>query len=80
MLAQVLIILAFIVTGIVCTFFPRAVQKYAVRSCERWPPIFKWYPPRKHVESGVYVWELRLTGAVTLVIGLYFLFKLFEHS
>ncbi len=43
MLAQVLIILAFIVTGIVCTFFPRAVQKYAVRSCERWPPIFKWY-------------------------------------
>jgi uncharacterized protein YjeT (DUF2065 family) len=79
-IGSVLVVSAFIVTGILCAFFPRAIQKYALRSCERWPPVFKWYPPRKHIESGLYVWELRLIGTVALVVGVYFLLDLLKRS
>ena len=79
MLGPFFVVSAFIVIGVACTFFARQVQHYYIRSCERWPPTFKWYPHRKHIESSAYVWQLRLLGILILGIGLYFLFDLLRQ-
>jgi hypothetical protein len=71
------VVSGFIVIGIACTLFARQVQRFYIRSCERWPPPFKW--PRKHMESRFYVWEIRIIGIITLSVGLYHLLGLLSH-
>jgi hypothetical protein len=70
------VVSGFIVIGFACTFFAGALQKYLIRFCERWPPIFKWYPPQKYIRTGAYRWELRVIGIVVLSFGLYHLIVL----
>jgi hypothetical protein len=70
------VVCGLIVIGIAYTFFARRIQHYYIRSYERWPPMFKWYPPRKYIESPFFVWQLRLLGILILGAGLYFLFDL----
>jgi hypothetical protein len=79
MLGPFFVVSGFIVIGIACAFFARRIQGYYLRSCERWSPIFKWYPPRKYVESRSYVWQLRLLGILILGTGLYFLLDLIQR-
>jgi hypothetical protein len=79
MVGPFFVVCGFIIIGIACTFFARRIQRYYIRSCERWPPIFKWCPPRKYVESRFYVWQLRLLGILILGAGLYFLFDLIKR-
>jgi hypothetical protein len=79
MVGSFFVVCGFIIIGIACTFFARRIQRYYISSCERWPPIFKWYPPRKYVESRFYVWQLRLLGILILGAGLYFLFDLIKR-
>jgi hypothetical protein len=79
MVGPFFVVCGFIIIGSACTFFARRIQRYYIRSCERWPPIFKWCPPRKYVESRFYVWQLRLLGILILGAGLYFLFDLIKR-
>jgi hypothetical protein len=62
MLGPLFVVCGFIIIGIACTLFARRIQRYYIRSCERWPPIFKWCFPRKHIESRFYIWKLRAIG------------------
>jgi hypothetical protein len=79
MLGPFFVVSGFIITGIAFTFFAPHIQRYAIWSIERWPPIFKSCPPRKHIESRFYVWELRAIGVVALSVGLYGLFDLIKR-
>jgi hypothetical protein len=73
------VVSGFMIVGVACTFFARWIQGYYIRSCERWPTLFKSYPPWKYIESRSYVWQLRLLGILILAAGLYFLFDLMQR-
>jgi hypothetical protein len=73
------VVCGFIIIGVACTFFARRIQRYCIRSCERWPPIFKWYPPQKYIRTRYYVWELRVIGLISLSVGLYCLVDLIKR-
>jgi uncharacterized protein YjeT (DUF2065 family) len=74
-----LVLAVFIITGFICAFFPRAIQKYGLWSLDRWPSVLKWYPSRKHLASSLYIWELRIIGVVSLSVGLYYLLRLLSR-
>lgn len=73
------VVAGFIIIGLAGTFFARQIQRYCLWSLERWPPLFKSFPPRKHIESRFYVWELRAIGVVALSVGLYDLIDLIKR-
>ena len=66
-----IVTLVFCVVGIVTLFFPRKIQKIALRPDPRRPRILKWYPSKEYVAQERYVWELRLIGISTLAVGFY---------
>ncbi len=71
MIGPIIVISGFIFIGIAGTFFARHIQRYCIWSIERWPPLFKSYPPQQHIRGELYVWELRLIGVVAIAVGLY---------
>jgi|GEM_PF-3339032 len=77
MIGPIIVVSGFIIIGIVALFFPREIQRYLIRSCEKWPPLFQRYPPQKYIRTERYIWELRLIGVVALAVGLYSLRKFF---
>jgi hypothetical protein len=66
-----IVTIGFLAGGVVSLLFPRRIQKMALRSDPRRPPLLKWYPSEKYVAREGYLWELRLIGFMSVGVGLY---------
>ncbi len=50
-----------LVIAVLCFFFPRAVQSYAMRTSGRFNPFVSW------MRTSQYIWMLRMVGAMSLL-------------
>ncbi len=77
LVGPVVVTTLFAAAGVVCTFWPRAVQRYTLS--ERYVqlnPAMRWRVLRKCTESRFYIWQLRAIGVLALLaaaIGTYLL-------
>ena len=79
MVGPIFVVSGITIIGILCTFFARQIQRYLIWSCDKWPPIFKGYPPQQLIRSELYIWELRFIGVIALAVGPYHLGKILLH-
>lgn len=54
--------------GVICLGRPTAVRDYALRTTPKWNPFRNW------MESSSYIWSVRLSGVVALLMFLLVLY------
>ena len=60
-------LIVFLAFGLLCTFYPHEVQRYVLSNrFAKLSPGMRLKFMRRHVESALYIWELRIAGFLCL--------------
>lgn len=74
-----LALVVFLALGILCTFYPQYVQRYTLSErASKLSPAMRLRFLRSHVESAVYIWELRIAGILCLASAALVIYALVE--
>jgi hypothetical protein len=67
LIGPIVVTVLFAAAGVVCTFWPQAVQRYALSGrYAQSNPVMKWRGLRRYTESRFYIWQLRALGILSL--------------